>query len=281
VRVLLRHRTDYRYSAPVQLGSHLLRLTPHASNVRVLAHAITVWPLPWTRQAQLDAFGNQVTRLEFSGSTRQLTIDSQVEVDTLVPNTLLDNMRLLPWFANASSITRTHDELARYRSELAPDAKVQHFAAGLAARVGQRVLPFLDLLNETLYTRTRQQTRASGDAQPAAFTLAHASGSCRDVAVLFMAACRSLGIASRFTSGYSAPLDRGEVSRDLHAWPEVFLPGFGWRGWDPAQGQRVSNAHVGLCSAPTQPETLPVQGGYSFSGSTVDITLDCELRIST
>ena len=54
-----------------------------------------------------------------------------------------------------------------------------------------------------------------------------------DVTALFMAACRSLGIAARFVSGYQAEADTPDGRRQLHAWPEAFLPGVGWCGFDP------------------------------------------------
>jgi transglutaminase-like putative cysteine protease len=97
---------------------------------------------------------------------------------------------------------------------------------------------------------------------------------------LYIAACRSLGLASRFTSGYVAPLDQLDSQRQLHAWAEVFLPDVGWRGWDPSQGARVSDRHLPLCAAVDQAGTMPVEGGFYFTGAIVDTTLDYDLRVS-
>jgi transglutaminase-like putative cysteine protease len=99
--------------------------------------------------------------------------------------------------------------------------------------------------------------------------------------VLFLAAARSLGIPGRFCSGYHAARETPDDRRYLHAWPEVHLPGVGWRGWDPTHGTPVGDAHVALCAAPDQEATTPVTGGFFFNGRTVTSTLDFEVSIAT
>jgi len=139
---------------------------------------------------------------------------------------------------------------------------------------------FLDHLCGTLYGRTDRQIRHTGDAQSAAETLATRRGACRDLTVLFLAAVRTLGFAGRFCSGYQAAAQTPDGQRYLHAWPEVFLPGIGWRGWDPTHGVVVGEGHVALCAAPEQAATMPVAGGYYF-GDSITATLDFEVRIAT
>jgi transglutaminase-like putative cysteine protease len=160
------------------------------------------------------------------------------------------------------------------------EASVQAWARELAVASGMRAVPFLDQLTQVLYARTAQQSRLVGAPQPAALTLALGQGSCRDVAALFISACRSLGLPSRFMSGYLAPFDSADVPRQLHVWPEVYMPGSGFRGWDPAQGRRVADGHVPLCAAIQQNDTLPVEGGYAFCGSSVTTSLDYDIRIA-
>jgi transglutaminase-like putative cysteine protease len=274
MRFVVRHDTAYRYSVPVRLAPHVLRLNPRAESVRILTRALHAQPEPSSRIERVDEFGNAVTDLSFLGETQLLCIESRFELETFAPAPLLQPLAALPWWNNAS------DGLAHYRRQDAPDASVQRFANDLAAQVGHAPLAFLDELTHTIFTRTDHNERLSGEARPAATTLATWEGACRDTAVLFVDACRCLGMAARFTSGYLAPLDGLDVQRQLHAWPEVFLPGHGWRGWDPAQGKRVLENYVPLCAAPAQSGTMPVEGGYYFSGAVVNTTLDFELRIS-
>jgi transglutaminase-like putative cysteine protease len=266
VHVSVIHQTTYRYSVPVQLATHLVRLTPRWEGVQARTHVLHVQPWPLARYEQTDAYGNHITRLEFSGVTQQLDIESRLDVQTLLPAPLATYYAPLPWPATPALVT-SYD-----------DAAVASFARGLAAQVSLQVVPFLDLLAHTLYTRTRQVTRTEGAAQPAANTLADAQGSCRDLAVLFAAACRSQGIASRFASGYLAPSDSADIPRQMHAWSEVSLQGQ-WFGWDPALGRRASGMHICLCVAEQPSATLPVEGGYSFIGSQLTTTLDYDIRM--
>ncbi len=125
----------------------------------------------------------------------------------------------------------------------------------------RQVCPQLERLNWTLFTRTDRHIRAAGAAQAPTHTLATGRGACRDLTVLFMAACPSLGIAARFVSGYQAHAETPNGRRHLRAWAEVFLPGSGWEGFDPMHGFRVTDGHVALCAAPDQAATMPVEGG--------------------
>jgi transglutaminase-like putative cysteine protease len=273
MRFSLRHQTSYRYSVPVQLTPHLLRLTPRDDSVRNVSQTIDVQPQPSARRELRDERGNRTIECQFVGSTQLLTVDSRFALDTLMPAPLPPPMA-------AISVRDPRDGLDAYRNEPDPGPEVQRFASNLFAQTGGAPIAFLDQLTRTLFTRTRQELRQTGDAQPAASTLASWLGSCRDLSVLCMSACRCVGLASRFTSGYLAPLDSWDSQRQLHAWAEVFLPGVGWRGWDPSQGARVLDAHVPLCSAASQTSTMPIEGGFYFAGATVDTTLDYDIRIS-
>lgn len=274
MRFSVHHETLYRYSAPVRFAPHVLRLHPRADGGRILTSSLVLEPAPAERHEQTDRFGNRVTQATFAGSSDLLRIVGRFAFDTCAPAPLYDaGLPRLPWLSNLQ------DELADYRSTGAEDAAVQAFADGIASPCGGAVLPFLECLNQTLFTRMQRGIRAGGAAQTPAHTLAIGSGACRDLTVLFMAACRSQGIAARFVSGYQAQADTPDGRRHMHAWAEVFLPGLGWRGFDPMHGVCVTDGHVALCAAPDQAATMPVEGG--FYGNGVRSTLDYLVRIAT
>src|SRR5262249_17936328 len=86
-------------------------------------------------------------------------------------------------------------------------------------------------------------------------------GACRDLAVLFIDACRCLGIAARFVSGYQEGYG-STAKQDLHAWAEVYLPGAGWRGYDPTHGLAVADRHGAVAAAPDPLNAAPVTATY-------------------
>jgi transglutaminase-like putative cysteine protease len=74
-----------------------------------------------------------------------------------------------------------------------------------------------------------------------------------------MEVCRAIGLAARFVSGYQEG-DPDTTDRHLHAWAEVYLPGAGWRGYDPTHGLAVADGHIALVSSPFAQHTTPVAG---------------------
>ncbi len=267
-------RPLYRYSTPVGLAPHLLRLTPRAERVRMLASQLTVQPVPAARRELVDRFGNRITEVSFDGPSQLLRVESCFDLEISAPAPLRDcGLPRLPWSCRPERVP------ADYWREDRQDQAVQGFAETLAAESGWAAVPFLEHLSQTLFRRFHRDIRPEGAAQAPASTLATGRGACRDLTVLFMAACRSLGIAARFVSGYQAYAETPDGDRHLHAWPEVLLPDAGWRGFDPTHGIAVTDGHVALCVAPEQAATMPIEGG--FYGNGVTATLDYQVRIAT
>lgn len=256
----VRHRTFYTYSAPVRLGGHVLRLHPRALGVTIRSEHLLIDPKPVFRAAEVDAEGNRTTRVEFDGATDRLLIESVFELETRETAPL--KAAALPW---------------RETAGFDPGSKVRAYAAGLFECSGGDALVFLDALNRDLFSRTERRIRDAGYAQEPEDTLLRRKGACRDLTLLFMAAARSLGFSARFVSGYQAQAETPDGKRHLHAWPEVLLPGVGWRGYDPTHGLVVSDGHVALCAGADQLATMPVEGG--FYGDGIDSTLAFELEI--
>ena len=145
-------------------------------------------------------------------------------------------------------------------------------------RAGWSTLTFLSALAQRLFETCRVVVRIDGPPLDSATTLRAREGSCRDLAVLFCDACRSLGLAARFVSGY----EREAASEDrayMHAWSEVFLPGGGWRGWDPSRGLAVSTSHVAVAAAREPSLAAPISGSYSGpAGAPMDVEISMRIE---
>ena len=81
------------------------------------------------------------------------------------------------------------------------------------------------------------------------------------MAELLVASSRQLGLAARFVSGYvyePPPLDGtagfNRAAGSMHAWAEVYLPGAGWRGFDPTNG--ILTDHRFLPAAVAEPSGM-------------------------
>jgi transglutaminase-like putative cysteine protease len=87
-----------------------------------------------------------------------------------------------------------------------------------------------------------------GPAWPAGRTLKERVGSCRDLAMLMVESCRCVGLPARFVSGYHL-VDPKPERYDLHAWAEVYLPGAGWRGFDPSGMGVIDDRYIPLATS--------------------------------
>ncbi len=274
----IRHHTHYRYSHPVRLGPQRLRFHPRDDGAQwVSDHQINITPAPLGRNDHLDLEGNRVTQVWFEEETDHFEIEVAMQVKTLRRNAF--DFLLAPEAA-VLPIGHEHDIICAraYLERIEPDDSVTAFAAELSLAVNRDTLSFLDRLNRQLFAEFTQTHRHTGAPQSPALTLQSRCGACRDLAVLFVDCCRAEGIAARFASGYQKGHLQSE-RRHLHAWPEVYLPGAGWRGFDPTHGEAVANTHVTIAAAAHSRDTMPVTGSFSGEGasSTLDYTVEIQV----
>lgn len=278
----IQHSTTYQYSAPVSLGPHTVRLTPRCNgNQRVLHYRLDVSPKPVLHASVLDVEGNVITRLWFTGETSELRIVSEFALHTLQDNPfdyVLDTpaTRLpVPYSEREAPL------LAAYRYPHLPAQEVVRLASALSARTRRDTMAFLATLNDMLHNDFEREIREHGPPQTPQLTLARRRGACRDLAVLFMAICRAQGIAARFVSGYQARAETRRDRRYLHAWPEVYIPGGGWRGFDPSHGAAVADAHVAVAAACSPAGAASIEGAFFGNGVGSDMTFDLKIHTRT
>ena len=133
---------------------------------------------------------------------------------------------------------------------------------------GMETFSLLVKLNQAISNQFRYQTRDEAGVQPPAHTLAQRSGTCRDYATLFIEACRCLGLASRFVSGYLHAPATEAGNATTHAWAEVYLPGTGWKGFDPTAGEVTGNSHIAVAVSRNPEAVPPVSGSFTGPGAT-------------
>jgi transglutaminase-like putative cysteine protease len=254
-----------------------LRLRPRSDPRQVIDEfTASMKPEPDGMTEGIDVYGNDVVWAWFSGTHTSLEITTTFEVRTLRENPYdfivptHEGAKLPPSYPDVD------------RAALAPymvrdgEPPLELALQVMEAVDGEFVL-FLRELAARIHATHETIVRPEGDPLPALVTLGSGRGSCRDLAVLFVEACRTVGIASRFVSGYVAPEPTGE--RDLHAWGAAYVPGAGWRGYDPTLGLAVTDQHVTLAAAATPAGAAPVDG--RFRGSDVTSVLTSAIELET
>ncbi|MBD1844748.1 transglutaminase family protein [Cyanobacteria bacterium FACHB-63] len=271
------HSTTYTYSDPVTLQPHLIRLRPRSDGWQTLTmFSLQVTPIPIAQSELSDLDGNTLIKVWFSPElTTSLNVQVLSQTSTQQSNPF--NYLLEPW-AIALPIdypTSLLKQLQPYLSST--DSVALQLAYEIAEASGNSVTQFLNELNQRIYTSCQYMIRETGNPYPAGLTWTQKRGSCRDLTVLFMEVCRSIGLAARFVSGYQEG-DPEHPDRHLHAWAEVYLPGAGWRGYDPTHGLAVSDRHIALAASAIPEYAAPIVGKVTRSGG-AQTTMNYTLQI--
>lgn len=262
-RYKILHRTYYNFSAEVELKPHYLRLRPlEGHQLRIESSKLKITPeanIRWQR----DVEDNSVAIASFNTATSQLFIESEVIIQQY-------NETPLDFLVEDYAINFPFEYPAEDKVVLLPYmilAKPQHskLLSGLVSKIwatGEVIQTYtlLQRLTTHINQSFQYQIREEPGVQSPQQTLALSSGSCRDFAFLFMEVARSIGLAARFVSGYLYTMPSPADSGSTHAWAEVYLPGVGWKGFDPTNGSIVGSDHIAV-SVSRLPESVPPVSG--------------------
>jgi transglutaminase-like putative cysteine protease len=262
------HSTVYRYREPVGLGEHRMLFRPRESHdLRLIRTNLIITPQPAHLRWLHDPFDNSVAVATFEGTTAELRFESTVMLEhfeTSMPEYPLEN------YARTYPFRYSDEDFPTLVRALAPHYQGQS--------VSKWVLQFLDPAETTGTTKIlrsmtcgiREQftytRRIEKGVQNPEETLRTRRGSCRDFAVLMMEACRSLGIAARFVSGYIfVPNSSGHAGGATHAWMQAYLPGAGWIDFDPTNSVIGNRNLIRVAVAWDPCQVLPLWGTYAGS----------------
>jgi len=271
LKVVISHKTTYKYDRLVNLSPHVIRLRPAPhSRTPIEAYSIKIKPENNFFNWQQDPFGNYQARLVFPEKTTELSIDVEIIAD-------LKTINPFDFFIEeyADEFPFKYDETLQ--TELAPYLEIKEDGPLLKEflktvdRSERKTIYFLIDLNRKIQKYLSYTIRMEVGVQSCEQTLEKRSGSCRDFAWLLVQILRHMGFGARFVSGYLVQLTADEKSldgpsgpeedfTDLHAWAEVYVPGAGWIGFDATSGLLAGEGHIPLACTPNYESAAPVTG---------------------
>lgn len=286
-RVTIVHRTTYRYARPVRFGDHRLMLRPRDSHdLRLVSATLTTTP-PARLRWKHGVFGNSIAIASFDDESDVLEFVSTIALEHY-PAAPLDVASLIEPYAETHPFAyaaEEADDLAPYlrRHDSDPERTVDLWAKSFLNTEGPtRTAELLAAITRAIKADFAYEAREEEGTRPAPETLARRSGACRDFALLMMEACRSLGIAARFVSGYlyddrligsENPMVGGGAT---HAWCDVYVPGAGWVEFDPTNGLLAGRNLIRVAVTRTPEQAAPVSGSFiggagDFQGLAVSV----------
>jgi hypothetical protein len=231
-----------------------------------------------------DVFGNAVATASFRSVTDSLSINSLVELEL---NTLAWPIFDVAASAISYPFHYADDEWtdlgALTTQQYAdPAGRLHEWAQGFVHSKPTDTLSLLKDMSAGVSAWISYQSRDDEGTQTPLQTLDRGWGSCRDFAVLFAEATRSLGFGARIVSGYLFdPSGSGVGSSgagSTHAWAEVYLPGAGWITFDPTNRSVGGFDLIPVAVARNIAQVVPVAGSFvgmsnAFIGMTVDVSV--------
>ena len=243
-------------------------------DMRILDSSLTVSPRADVHWA-FDTFGNSVAVLSFHDPASELLIESEL----LLRRYGLDEpLARIARFTGAYPVAYSPDDQIDLGPYLIADKPldretVAEWIAQVIPHLPGGTMQVLGELGAVIHSKFRYARREAEGVQSPAETIRLGCGTCRDFALLFMDAARSLGFATRFVTGYlhdeSADSDSGEDMTGggaTHAWADVFVPGAGWVEFDPTNRIIASRNLVRVATTRTPSQALPVRGTFADEG---------------
>jgi len=286
IPLTVHHRTAYRYRRSVALWPHRLMLCPRENrDVQVISCVMTVSPTAQITWAH-DVFGNAVATAVFQGESNSLVIDSVVDLRIEATAWPIFNIAasaiIYPFCYSDDEWT----DLGALTRQQYPDwaGRLANWARSFVYGDQTDTLALLKDLSAGVSAAIRYQSREDEGTQSPIETLDRGWGSCRDFAVLFVEAARSLGFGARLVSGYlfnpDQMLQGSTDAGSTHAWGEIFVSGAGWISFDPTN-RSVGGANlIPVAVARDIRQTAPISGAYGGSSDALE-SLSVEVLVTS
>ncbi len=266
MQLRIAHTTGFEYTGKANTSFNEARLTPLTLPGQIIVHSrVEVSPTPWTYTYR-DYWGSQVTAFEVLDPHTSLTVTATATVHT---DRVPAGDPVLGWEEIRSpEVKDLHTEFLTLPERVAPPEDL----AGLARAIAESSASPSEAAREICAMVYREVKYVSGSTTVDALG-AHSwnerRGVCQDMAHIVIGALRSVGVPTRYVSGYLHPKTDpaiGESAKgESHAWIEWWDDG--WRGFDPTNDTEPGDRHVIVATGRDYNDVKPLAGIFSGSGT--------------
>mgnify|MGYP000294107614 CR=1 FL=1 len=284
-QIRISHTTVYHYRSAVSLNPHRLMLRPRESReLQLISHSLKVSPDATIAWAQ-DVSGKAVATASFTGLTDTLQIESHVELEHTgnpwpIFNIAATALNFPFFYLNDDRADLGALAIQQY---LDPMGRLQKWARSFVRDTAPDTLELLKAISQGVSEALQYEVRESEGTQTPIESLDRGWGSCRDFAVLFAEAVRSLDMSARIVSGYLYdPQHRASGSANsesTHAWSKVYVPGSGWINFDPTNRSIGGFNLVPVAVARDITLLMPVSGSF-VDAADAFAAIEVEVRVT-
>jgi len=261
------HLTRYSYEGKVQDSFNEARLQPitdslqHCRNFRFLidpASSVRDYP---------DFYSNCVHYFDVPEPHEQLEVIAESEVQTIpesrgpVPTVGIDSLK-------TPTVKEHHFDFLHASEFVSLGVDVWREAMDALSNGLNDVWTDTVGIGEHIHRNYKYTPLSTNVNTRASEVIKKKQGVCQDFAHLMLGLCRTHGIPARYVSGYFLNQHKlpGEIEAS-HAWLEVFIPGYGWKGYDPTHRREADTRYVKLAVGRDYGDIRPVGGNFRGKGT--------------
>ncbi len=288
------HETKFDYAGLVTFSHNIARLKPKDSNTqKLLEYSLKIEPTPYETSEFIDYFENTNNFMLIRESHKSLKViatskverfESEIkkEIDSLknIKLTVRDLKQRLSSF-------NPNDVLAKYflfetESIPMPSKEIKDYVLK-SFDENRNIIEATSDFMARIFNDFKFVSGFSDITTPIEVIFSEKKGVCQDFAQFAISALRSIGIPTRYISGYiqtiPAPGSEKLFGIDAsHAWFSIYVPDFGWVDFDPTNNKIPNEEYIVLGYGRDYLDISPLKGVVQSSGNSL-LSVKVDVRV--
>jgi transglutaminase-like putative cysteine protease len=277
------HETNFNYAGLVTFSHNIARLKPKNSETqKLIEYSLKIEPTPYETNEFIDYFENTNNFMLIRESHKNLKVIAISKVERLENEikkelSLFKDVKItLKQLKERFSIYNANDVLAKYflfetESIPAPSLEIKKYVLESFSE-DRNIIEATTEFMARIFNDFKFVSGFSDITTPIEVIFKEKKGVCQDFAQFAISALRSIGIPTRYVSGYiqtiPAPGTEKLFGVDAsHAWFSIYIPDIGWLDFDPTNNKLPNEEYIILGYGRDYLDISPLKGVVQSSGN--------------
>ena len=277
------HETKFDYAGLVTFSHNIARLKPKNSTTqKLLEYSLAIDPNPYEINEFIDYFGNTNNYMVIREAHKTLKVVATSKVERVEEeiNKELENLKniTLSFKELKQKLSTYHesDVLAKYflfETQSIPTASEEIKEYALESfKEDRNIIEAAREFTSRIFNDFKFVSGFSDITTPIETIFREKKGVCQDFAQFAISALRSIGIPTRYVSGYIQTLPPEGKEKLFgadasHAWFSIYIPDFGWIDFDPTNNRIPDIQYIILGYGRDYLDISPLKGVVQSSGN--------------
>ena len=279
------HETKFEYGAIVTFSHNIARLKPKTCQTQtLLEYNLNISPTPYETNEFVDYFENTNNFMLIRESHKSLIVTAISKVER-INSAIYEHIKKLQEVK--ITFKEAKDRLAKFNSEdvfakqyLFETDSIPTASDDIKAYVlesfndNKNLFESINEFMKRIFTDFKFVSGFSDVTTPIETIFREKKGVCQDFAQFAISSLRSIGIPTRYVSGYLETLPPEGKEKLFgadasHAWFSAYIPGFGWADFDPTNNKIPNEEYIILGYGRDYLDIAPLKGVVQSSGNSI------------